>query len=148
MGTNLEPLTCIPLHHRHWHFAPLNVIHRIKFNSNKSYSFSSGQVEAGVLSGSAPQPDGVGVLLLFDGGQYWGGWCKGERQGWGVWRSCSGDEYRGEFRRGKYCGFGVLREGAVSRFGRWVDGVLVVQQRLAAAALVAAREAAICAGGC
>jgi hypothetical protein len=101
----------------------------------------------GVLSGCAPQPDGAGVMQLFDGGQYWGGWCKGERQGWGVWRSSSGDEYRGEFRRGKYCGFGVLREGAVSRFGRWVDGALVLQQRLAAAALVAARETAIYAGG-
>ncbi len=99
-----------------------------------------------VLSGTSAEPDGFGVLQLFDGSEYWGEWCKGERSGWGVWRSCSGDEFRGEFCCGKYYGFGVLREGSVSKFGRWVDGALVVQQRLAASTLFAAREAAICAG--
>jgi hypothetical protein len=106
---------------------------------------SSGQMI--VVSDTVAEPDGVGLLQGYDGSDYWGEWCKGERHGWGVRRTIDGEcEYRGEFRNGHYCGLGVLREGAVTRSGRWVDGTLVLRQRLSSSALFAARDAAIRAG--
>lgn len=87
------------------------------------------------------------MMQLYDGSQYWGEWCCGVRHGWGVQRTIDGhSEYRGEFRNGAYCGLGVMRQGGVSKCGHWVQGELVLRQRLSASALFAARDAAIRAG--
>jgi hypothetical protein len=87
------------------------------------------------------------MMQLYDGSQYWGEWCCGVRHGWGVLRTIDGhSEYRGEFRNGAYCGLGVMRQGGVSKCGHWVEGELVLRQRLSASALFAARDAAIRAG--
>jgi hypothetical protein len=89
----------------------------------------------------------VGLLQAFDGREYWGEWLRGQMHGWGVCRTIDGEyEYRGEFREGKYYGLGILREGAVSKLGRWFDGTLVLPQRLSPSAIFAARDAAIRAG--
>ena len=86
-------------------------------------------------------------MQLYDGREYWGEWQCGLLHGWGVERTKDGgNEYRGEFRGGKYCGLGVLSSAAATKCGRWIDGVLVVRQHLAASALFAARDAAIRAG--
>jgi hypothetical protein len=100
-----------------------------------------------VISSGTAEPDGVGVMQFYDGWEYWGEWRRGHPQGWGVQRTMDGEsEFRGEFSRGQYCGLGLLREGAASKWGRWIDGALCVRQRLSASALFAARDAAIRAG--
>jgi hypothetical protein len=100
-----------------------------------------------VVSTAAAAPDGVGMMQLYDGSQYWGEWRCGQRHGWGLHRIIDEDaEYRGEFRSGTYSGLGVMRQGGVSKCGHWVEGELVLRQRLSASALFAARDAAIRAG--
>jgi hypothetical protein len=109
-----------------------------------SHALDSGQT---IVVCELAQPNGVGLLQLYDGSEYWGEWRAGQRHGWGLWRMINGEcEYKGEFYGGVYCGLGVLREGSVLKQGRWVDGTLVLQQRVPTSALFASRDAAIRAG--
>lgn len=111
---------------------------------SSSHVLGSGQT---IVVCEVAQPNGVGLLQLYDGSEYWGEWRAGQRHGWGLWRMLDGEcEYRGEFYGGMYCGLGVLREGSVLKQGRWVNGTLALQQRVPPSALFASRDAAIRAG--
>ena len=55
------------------------------------------------------QPHGQGMLTYADGGQYWGRFHLGKRQGEGLMKFTNGDEYEGEWLHDQPHGQGVMR---------------------------------------